>query len=215
MMSTQAGSTTERAGQEVLLIDGRQYLSRRALERPVADTGNTQRALFLFTGLGNIDPPDCGRPLDIAVNRSEHRLDPVLEGLLCLRNRLAVSAGGRFAGNPTKISPHPLPCHMMGQRAKAELWLTTSFRCYSFELCCHDWLIFSLHRRPYPPFEWSPCFLRTTLSTLTASPCSRLSRPRSTISQSDFRQTVGSSSRIALVGSYKVFLSLTDLPCSL
>jgi hypothetical protein len=82
-------------------------------------------------------------------------------------------------------------------------------------LRCHDWLIFSLHRRPYPPFEWSSCFLRTTLSALTASPCGRLSRPPSTISQSDFRQAVGSSSRVTLVGSYKVFLSLTDLPCSL
>ncbi len=90
----------------------------------------------------------------------------------------------------------------------------TSFRCYSFESRCHDWRVFSLHRRPYPPFGWSSCFLRTSPSALAASPCGRLSRPRSTISQSDFRQAIGSSSRITLVGPYKYLLSLTDLPCS-
>jgi len=102
----------------------------------------------------------------------------------------------------------------MSQRGKAELRLTPSFRCYSFESRCHDWRFFSLHRRPYPPFGWSSCFLRTILSPLTASPCGRLSRPPSTISQSDFRQAIGSSSRITLVGPYKYLLSLTDLPCS-
>src|ERR1700733_7948462 len=25
--------------------------------------------------------------------------------------------------------------------------------CYSFESCCHDWLLFSLHRRPNPPLN--------------------------------------------------------------
>src|ERR1019366_7582797 len=35
------------------------------------------------------------------------------------------------------------------------------------------------------PVEWSPCRPRTIQLPLTASPCSRLSRPRSTVSQSD------------------------------
>jgi hypothetical protein len=71
-----------------------------------------------------------------------------------------------------------------------------------------------LHRRPYPPFEWSSCFPRTIQLPLPASPCSRLSRPRSTIRQSDYRQGVGSSSLCQLVGPYKPGLSLTVLPCS-
>jgi hypothetical protein len=92
--------------------------------------------------------------------------------------------------------------------------LTPSFDCYSFESCCHDRRFFSLHRRPYPPFEWSSCFPRTIQLPLPASPCSRLSRPRSTNRQSDFRQAFGSSSLIQLVRPYKPGLSLTDLPCS-
>ena len=97
---------------------------------------------------------------------------------------------------------------------KPKLRFTPSFDCYSFESCCHDWLFFSLHRRPYPPFGWSSCFPRTIQLPLPASPCSRLSRPRSTIRQSDFRQAFGSSSLVQLVRPYKSGLSLTVLPCS-
>ena len=102
----------------------------------------------------------------------------------------------------------------MGQRRKPELWFTPSFLCYSFECRCHGWRFFSLHRRPNPPFEWSPCLLRTVQLPLTASPCSRLSRPQSTIGQSDFRQVIRSSSPRRLVGPYKLGLNPTDLPCS-
>ena len=96
---------------------------------------------------------------------------------------------------------------------KEQSW-SHSFRCYRFESCCHGWLIFSLHRRPNPPVEWSPCFRRTVHLPLAASPCSWLSQPRSTISQSDFRQAIGSPSPCRLVGPYKLRLNLTDLPCS-
>ena len=102
----------------------------------------------------------------------------------------------------------------MGQRRKPELWFTPSFPCYSFECRCHGWRFFSLHRRPNPPFEWSPCLLRTVQLLLTASPCSRLSRPQSTIGQSDFRQVIRSSLPYWLVGPYKLGLNPTDLPCS-
>src|SRR5262250_69153 len=100
------------------------------------------------------------------------------------------------------------------QGSKPELWFTPSFRCYLFESCCHGWLIFSLHRRPNPPVGWSPCFRRTVHLPLAASPCGWLSQPRSTISQADFRQAIGSSSPCRLVGPYKQCLNLTDLPCS-
>jgi hypothetical protein len=87
-------------------------------------------------------------------------------------------------------------------------------RCYSFESCSHGWRFFSLHRRPNSPVVWSPCFPRTTHLPLAASPCSRLSRPPSTISQSDCRQVVRSPSPCQLVGPYKSSLNLTALPCS-
>ena len=48
----------------------------------------------------------------------------------------------------------------------------------------------------------------------SSSPCSRLSRPQSNISQSDFRQVVRSSLPCWLVGPYKLRLNLTALPCS-
>jgi len=92
----------------------------------------------------------------------------------------------------------------MGQRRKPKLWFTPSFRCYSFESCCYGWLFFSLHRRPNPPFVWSPYFLRTVQLPLTASPCGRLSRPRSTISQSDFHLVIRPFSPLRLGRSYRL-----------
>ena len=47
--------------------------------------------------------------------------------------------------------------------------------------------------------------IKSTLP-LTASPCSRLSRPRSTISQSDFQPIIRPFSPHRLVGSYKLSL---------
>lgn len=61
---------------------------------------------------------------------------------------------------------------------------------------------------------WSSCCPRTIHTTLAASPCARLSRARSTISQSDFRQAIRPSSLCSLVRPYKFPLSPTDLPCS-
>src|SRR6516165_8103634 len=60
----------------------------------------------------------------------------------------------------------------------------------------------------------SPCFPRTIHLLLAASPCSRLSRPRSTISQSDFHQAVGPSSPCQLVRSYRLSSEPDGLPCS-
>src|SRR6201987_6539210 len=92
----------------------------------------------------------------------------------------------------------------MGQRRKPELWFKPRFRFYLVESCFHGGLFFSLHRRPNPPFEWRPCFPRTIQLPLTASPCGRLSRPPSTISQYDFHSVVRPSSPWRLVGPYKL-----------
>src|SRR6516225_3044425 len=92
----------------------------------------------------------------------------------------------------------------MGQRGEAKIWLTPSFRCYLFKFRFHGQLIFSLHRRPCLPVEWSPCRPRTIQLPLTASPCGRLSRLPSTISQSDFHSVVRPSSPWRLVGPYKL-----------
>jgi len=106
---------------------------------------------------------------------------------------LAINTWGCVWVDLTEIGPDPFPGDVMRQRGELKLWLAARFRCYSFESRCHDWLFFSLHRRPYPPFAWSSCCLRTIRASLTASPCSRLSRPQSTISQSDFRHVIRSS----------------------
>jgi hypothetical protein len=54
------------------------------------------------------------------------------------------------------------------------------------------------------PVEWSPCCPRTIQLPLTASPCGRLSRPRSTISQSDFHPVFRPFSPHRLGGPYKL-----------
>src|SRR5207245_8629473 len=101
---------------------------------------------------------------------------------------------GGVGSNLAQTLPDPLPGDVMGQRREPELWFAPSLRCYSFESCFHGWRFFSLHRRPCPPVVWSPCVRRTTPLPLAASPCSRLSRPPSTISQSDCRPVVRSPS---------------------
>jgi hypothetical protein len=53
------------------------------------------------------------------------------------------------------------------------------------------------------PVEWSPCCPRTIHLPLTASPCGRLSRPRSTISQYDFHPVIRPLSPLRLGRSYK------------
>src|SRR3954471_22649177 len=62
------------------------------------------------------------------------------------------------------------------------------------------------------PFAWRPCCLRTIPRPLAASPCGRLSRPRSTISQSDCRRAFGPFSPFRLGGSYKLSLEPDGSP---
>src|SRR6267154_2110289 len=56
------------------------------------------------------------------------------------------------------------------------------------------------------PIAWRPCCLRTIQRPLAASPCGRLSRPRSTISQSDCRRVIGPFLPFGLGGPYKLSL---------
>ena len=62
------------------------------------------------------------------------------------------------------------------------------------------------------PVEWSPCRPRTIQLPLTASPCSRLSRPQSTISQSDFHPIISPFSPHRLGRSYKLALEPDGSP---
>ena len=169
---------------------------------------------LLLAGLRDIDTPDRRRAISLTVHGLKHGFNPSPEALFRLRYLLAIHPRRQVLRNLSQILPHSFPCDVMRQRSKPELWLTPSFRCYPFKSCCHGWRFFSLHRRPNPPVVWSPCCPRTVQLPLAASPCGRLSRPRSTTSQSDFRQVFGSSSPCRLVGPYKLRLNLTDFPCS-
>ena len=62
------------------------------------------------------------------------------------------------------------------------------------------------------PLEWSPCCPRTIQLPLTASPCGRLSRPRSTISQYDFHPVIRPFSPHRLGRSYKLALEPDGSP---
>ncbi|MET4359284.1 hypothetical protein ABIC08_009261 [Bradyrhizobium sp. RT9b] len=94
MMGAELRPAAERAGQKVLLVDGGQHLSRTALERPVGDSWDPEGALFRLTGLGDIDPPNVRRPISLAVDGLEHRLDPSVEALPRRLHRLSVHPGG-------------------------------------------------------------------------------------------------------------------------
>src|ERR1700722_19786537 len=94
VMGAELGSAAERAGQEVLLVDGGQHLSRCALERPVGDSWNPEGALLRLARLGDIDPPNVRRTISLAVDGLEHRLYPPLEALLRRLHRLTIHPGG-------------------------------------------------------------------------------------------------------------------------
>src|SRR6516165_10213729 len=184
-------------------MDGRQHFGRAALERPVGDSWHTKWSLFRLAGLGDIDPPNIRRSISLAVNGLEHRLYPSIEALFRRLHRLSVHSCGRPLRNLQQILPHPIARDVMSQRREAEFRFASSFRCYLFKFRFHGQLIFSLNRRPCP-VEWSPCCPRTIHLPLTASPCGRLSRPRSTISQYDFHSVVRPPSPCRLVGPYKL-----------
>src|ERR1700752_1007710 len=62
------------------------------------------------------------------------------------------------------------------------------------------------------PVEWSPCRPRTIQLPLTPSPFGRLSRPRRTISQSDFHPIISPFSPHRLGRSYKLALEPDGSP---
>jgi hypothetical protein len=78
-MSPHSEPTSKRAGKKILLVGGRENLSCAALERAVSNTGNTQRALFLFTGLRDIDPPYGWGLIPFAVHGLKHWLNPYIK----------------------------------------------------------------------------------------------------------------------------------------
>src|ERR1700730_9496789 len=95
-----------------------------------------------------VHAPDVRCPISLAVNGSEHRLHPFPEGLFCISHGLAVHPWSRALRDLTQIRPYSLSCDVMGQGSEPQFWLTSCFRCYSFESCFHGWFIFSLHRSP-------------------------------------------------------------------
>src|SRR5262249_480662 len=109
--------------------NGRQHLSRAALERPVRDGRNPEGALFRLTGLGDIDPPNVRRAIPLAVDGLEHRLYPFFKALLRRLHRLAIHPGGGALWNLSQILLHSFPRHPMASRRNAPTWLTPSFRC--------------------------------------------------------------------------------------
>src|SRR5260370_23882629 len=74
MMGAELWSAAERAGQEILLVNSGQHLSRGALERPVRDSWNPEGALLRLARLGDIDPPNVRRTISLAVDGLAHPL---------------------------------------------------------------------------------------------------------------------------------------------
>jgi transposase len=188
---------------------------RRGIHRSV---GELQTAINAFIKLHNADPkpfrwtksasdilasierfcrshPDCRTTL----------ANPSLKALLRYRYILAIHPRGRVIWNLRQTPPHAILRDVVCQRSEPELWLAPRFSCYSFEFCFHGWRFVSLYRRPIS-LCMEACCLRTIQRLLAASPCGRLSRPRSTISQSDRRQVIGLFSPPRLGKPYKLSL---------
>jgi hypothetical protein len=153
MMRAKPGPAAKRTGQKVLLVDRGQHLGRTALERSVRDGRDAQRAPFRLAGLGDIDSPDIRRSIPVAVDGSEHGLDPFVEVFLRRLHRLSIHPGGRAFRNLCEILPYPIARDVMGERCEAEFWFASSLCYYLFKFRCHGQLISSLDRRPYLPLN--------------------------------------------------------------
>ena len=190
------------------------HLGGAALERPVVDAGNAQRALFPFTGFRDIHAPDVRRPISPAVNGLKHGLHPFPEALLRFRHGLAVHSGSRAFRNLTQIRPYPFPRDVVSQGSEPQFRLTSCFRCYSFESCFHGWFIFSLHRRPDLPLDGAHVAFEQfifcwPLPHVAGSPDRGvLSASLTSARPSDLPRLTG------LSGPTGFRLSLMDLPCS-
>src|ERR1700704_4741415 len=113
-----SGTSAERARQKVLLVNGRQYLRGTSLESLVRYSGHPERALFLLSGLRNIDTPYLRRSISPTVDGLQHACNPFLKTFFRFRHGLPIYSGRGFGRNLAKTLPHPLPCNVMSQRRK-------------------------------------------------------------------------------------------------
>jgi hypothetical protein len=123
-----------------LLVDGGENLGRAALERPVRNSRNAERALLLFAGLRDIDASDIRRSITASVDGLEHWLNPSPKALLRLLHRLPINSSGRAIWNLRQTLPHSVARDVMGQRGEAEFRFTSSFRCYLLKFRFHGQL---------------------------------------------------------------------------
>ena len=105
VMGAQPWPSAERAWQEVLLVDGGENLGRAALERPVRDSRNAERALLLLAGLRDIDASNIRRSISLAVDGLKHWLNPLPKALLRLLHRLTINPSGRAIWNLRQTLP--------------------------------------------------------------------------------------------------------------
>lgn len=122
-MGAKLRPAAERAGQEVLLVNRRQHLSRTALVRPVRNGWHPKRALPSYRAWGCKLAVLPARDI-LAVNGLEHRLYPLSKALLRRLHRLTIYPGGRALRHPEQTPLHPFARDMMGKRLKAEFRLS-------------------------------------------------------------------------------------------
>ena len=99
IMGAEPWPAAKRAWKEVLLINGGEHLGRAALERPVRDSWNAERAFFLLSGLWNIDASNVRRSVSLTVNGLKHCPNPLLKAFLRRLHCLAIDPGGRALRN--------------------------------------------------------------------------------------------------------------------
>ena len=115
VMGTLTRPPAERAGQEVLLVDGGQHVGDAALQRPVGHTWHANRTLLALPWFGDVHPPYGRCRISPAVHGPEHRLDPRLELLLRFLHCLPIHARRRLRGHSTEVPPNSVPSDMMRQ----------------------------------------------------------------------------------------------------
>ena len=129
------------------------------------DGKKESRSFGKVSGAG--EPPPCGRVAAHLTVRSPHRSPPAdfphepLQQLIHSTARDCILAKGMYN---------------LGHRSGND------FSAILSSPVCMAGLLLSLNKGPIPPFAWSPCFPQKAQLPLTASPCSRLSLPQSTIS---------------------------------
>jgi len=139
MMCPTTRSTTKRARQHILLIDGGQDIGDATLQDPIADARPPEWAPGVLARLRDGGPASWRWPVSLRVHSAQRCGTP---GDALRREVVpswAITPRGRVPWSVTEMRPQPWSLEMRRQTGKTARRVLPSCRCSPCESCGHDW----------------------------------------------------------------------------